>query len=196
MTNTPWIPDDELMRHSCEADPTKSVLDNTEPWESGEFDLGDLAIDPPVPDIHHPYLRVQLGEESALIPLVQAKEILNLDPVDILPVPAVPDWVLGVHDWRGELLWLLDIERLLGFPAICQPHARMVRLKGVVVRVNHQSLGVVVRSIDDIELHDEETLKEVRTGLFPDSLLPFLGGYFVEGGPVIDLRSLATLPLR
>ncbi len=160
------------------------------------FDLGDLAIAPPTPDVRHPFLRFQLGPETALIPLTQATEILHLEPVDILPIPAVPDWVLGVHDWRGELLWLLDLERLVGLSSVCQPHARSAQLQGVVVRINHQSLGVVVRSIADIELHDEAMLKPVRSGLFSDSLLPYLGGYFVEGGPVLDLRSIATLPLH
>ncbi|MEL7085503.1 MAG: chemotaxis protein CheW [Cyanobacteria bacterium P01_A01_bin.3] len=169
---------------------------------AGDLDLGDLAIAPPTPDIRHPFLRFQLGQETALIPLAQATEILPLEPVDILPVPAVPNWVLGVHDWRGELLWLLDLERLVGLPSVCshqslnRSRARSAQLQGVVVRVNHQSLGVVVRSIADIELHDEATIKPVRSGLFPDTLLPYLGGYFVEGGPVLDLRSLATLPLH
>ncbi|MEM9568348.1 MAG: chemotaxis protein CheW [Cyanobacteria bacterium P01_E01_bin.34] len=168
----------------------------------GDLDLGDLALSPPTPDIRHPFLRFQLGQETALIPLVQATEILPLEPVDILPIPAVPVWVLGVYDWRGEFLWLLDLECLVGLPSVCshtamnRSQARSAQLQGVVVRVNHQSLGVVVRSIADIELHDETALKPVRSGLFPDTLLPYLGGYFIEGGPVLDLRSLATLPVH
>ena len=58
-----------------------------------------------------------------------------------------------------------------------------------------QKLGIAVQAVQDIDLYDEDRLQEAGPGVFPEQLLPYLGGYFVDAGPVIDTRTLEHLPL-
>ena len=156
--------------------------------------LEGLTLEPPAPDTRQAFLRFRLGDDWALLPLSQATEILQLPPVDILPVPAMPAWVLGVHNWRGEMLWLLDLDRLVGFPSICSGQHHLRSLRAIVVEIQGHPLAIAVEEVRDIELHDEDKLQPTATGLFSDGLLPWLGGYFVDGGPVLDARTLQSLP--
>jgi positive phototaxis protein PixI len=41
-------------------------------------------------------------------------EIISLTPQQIVPLPDVFPEVIGVHNWRGEVLWLVDLGYLLG----------------------------------------------------------------------------------
>ncbi|WP_017327738.1 chemotaxis protein CheW [Synechococcus sp. PCC 7336] len=163
--------------------------------QAGVTGLEGFALEPPAPDLRQAFLRLQLGEEWALLPLAQATEILHIHPVDILPVPAMPTWVLGVYNWRGEMLWMLDLNALTGMTSVCELESAQQSVKAIVVQVGQQKLGIAVQAVQDIELYDEDRLQEAGPGVFPEQLLPYLGGYFIDAGPVIDTRTLDYLPL-
>ncbi|MDY7016132.1 MAG: chemotaxis protein CheW, partial [Cyanobacteriota bacterium] len=62
------------------------------------------------------FLRFYLSaKDAALLPVSCVKEVLQVVAADILPVPHLSDRLLGVYNWRGEMLWLVDLNRLLGF---------------------------------------------------------------------------------
>jgi positive phototaxis protein PixI len=56
-------------------------------------------------------------KNTALLPLNSVKEVLNIPIADILPVPHMPECLLGIYHCRGEMLWLVDLGQQLGFAA-------------------------------------------------------------------------------
>lgn len=81
------------------------------------------------PDIHSPetpqsadhltpdlqFLQVYLAaERSLLLPVQQLVEILTIAQSQVVPLFQMPPWVMGVHNWRGEVLWVVDLNHLLG----------------------------------------------------------------------------------
>ena len=148
-----------------------------------------------VPPLHEPFsqrfLRFSLGSTSGLLPLEQLAEVFTVKFVDILPVPEMPECVLGLCSWRGKMLWLVDLNQLVDDP---QPY-RKLELSTLVVQLNEQFLGLVVPSIDDIEQHDPETLQPIDVGLFPQGLLPFVKGYLPGvNGVVFAPEAIARYP--
>lgn len=158
--------------------------------------LDPLTLDPPLPpETRQRLLRFSLGsEDSALLPLEQIAEILRINVAEILSVPKMPSCVLGICNWQGEMLWLVDINHLVGYPPI--DWTVVVSPMVIVIQLNQQSVGLVVQQVKDIELHELSQLQRAETGLFPPKLLPFiLGALPGDDGVVLDVTAITQYPL-
>jgi positive phototaxis protein PixI len=160
--------------------------------------ISDLLSEVPLtPDTRQRLLRFSLGrEDSALLPLEQITEIFRVNPAEILPIPEMPSQVLGICNWRGEMLWLIDLNHLVGSPPLFQQEPVLAPPVIMVVQVNGQSVGLVVPQVNDIELHDLQQLQPAAAGLFPPKLLPFVLGALRGGnGTVLDATAITEYPL-
>ncbi|NJO79827.1 MAG: hypothetical protein HC827_15820 [Cyanobacteria bacterium RM1_2_2] len=74
------------------------------------------------------FLRLRLTPQvPVLLPIQQLTEVLNVPEYQIMPIPDLPAWVMGVHNWRGEILWMIDSGHLCGLdPWYQQPMSRSV----------------------------------------------------------------------
>lgn len=149
------------------------------------------------PETGERLLRFPLGDQdNALLPLNQITEIVRVNVAEILPVPEMPNQVLGICNWRGEMLWLIDLNHLVGCLPLFQQRPVLVPPVVMVVQVNGQSVGLVVPQVNDIELHDLQQLQPAAVGLFPPKLLPFVLGAIRGGnGIVLDVTAIAQYPL-
>lgn len=107
-------------------------------------------------------------------------EVFQVSLADILPVPDVPGCVLGIYNWRGEMLWLVDLEYMLGYPPLTPAASSLPTLMAIVLQTPGKSLGLVVRQLIDIEWLDIEQMKAVNPELFSRQILTFLQGYFIN----------------
>lgn len=159
----------------------------------------------PSSDTSEKFLRFKLGlEGKALLSLSIIHQVMRVSAAEILPVPQMPGCVLGIYNWRGEMLWLVDIGQLLGFPALYgDPNlsngGQAGEIMAIVVQTNEQYLGLVVPQINDIELHDIKGLNVPSIGLFPPEVLPYLQGYLIgderEVLMVLNAEAIAQTPL-
>lgn len=142
------------------------------------------------------FLRFALGSsDSGLLLLEQISEILSITVAQILPVPEMPSCVLGIYNWRGKMLWLIDLDSLVDYSnpsTLGKPDTLMA----MVIELNGQAMGLVVQYVNDIELHDCEQIQSVTPGLFPPKLLPFIQGYLPGvNGIVLAPEAIARFPL-
>lgn len=159
--------------------------------------LEALILEPLPPDTRVRLLRFPLGiQDSVLLPLEQIAEILQIDVTEILPIPEMPNCILGIGNWRGEMLWLLDFNNFVGYPSLLQLQPTSTAIAIIVVQINHQSLGLAVQQVNDIELHDLQQLQAVPFGLFPPDLLPLIQGILPGcSDAVLDLQAIIHCPL-
>lgn len=156
----------------------------------------DLLIlnEPLPPETRQRLLRFPCLEESALLPLEEITEIIRLNVTEILPVPEMPNCVVGICNWRGEMLWLVDLNHLIGGKSMTLTTA--ANPVAMVIQVNEQAVGLVVSQVHDIELHDLQQLQPAVAGLFPTQILPFVKGALLEGkGIVLDVNAISQCPL-
>lgn len=163
------------------------------------INLAPLPLDLP-PETRQRSLRFMLGaEDSALVPLEQITEMLKVEIAAILPVPGTSPWVLGVCNWRGEMLWLIDLCDFVGYPSPFQPNSPSAPMPTavmvMVVQINHQFVGIGVQQVSDIEQHDMQQLQPVIAGLFPPGLLPLVVGLLPGGDAVFNLKAIAECSL-
>lgn len=143
------------------------------------------------------FLRFALGShDKGLLPLDAIAEVINVTVADILPVPEMPSCVLGIYNWRGKMLWLVDLNHLVDYRPLLQPGTTLESVMAMVIQMNGQSIGLVVQLVKDIELHDATQLQKAPVGLFPPRLLSFVKGYLLNAdGLVFDTEAIARCPM-
>lgn len=150
---------------------------------------------------HHPnaadvrFLRFYFNaKETALLPLHSIQEVLKVPVAEILPVPQMPDCILGIYKWRGEMLWLVDLPYQLGFELTQTDRCSSGALPAIVIQSDRKFLGLVVPQISDIETLSLQKLQPSPSA-FPTPLLSMMQGYFPSSNsPVLDANALIQDP--
>lgn len=154
----------------------------------------DLSfLEASAPDLRQKFLRFQLcPQNAALLAVEHIAAVVPTSISDILPVPQMPECVLGLYNWRGEMLWLVDLSCQLGFPSFFTTNATLSTLMTIVVQVGGQSLGFVVRQVHDIERYEPQQIQAPISELLPSQLLPFVQGT-LDSDQTIVLNASALL---
>ncbi|WP_016952358.1 chemotaxis protein CheW [Anabaena sp. PCC 7108] len=142
------------------------------------------------------FLSFHLGvRDTAVISLHHITEVLRISMTEICGVPQMPNCVLGIYSWRGEMLWLVDLEEMLGYPPVLQSSNLLSKMMAVVLENEGKYLGLLVRQLTDIESLDTQQMKTPSPDLFHSAISPFLQGYFTNGSEemIFNLDALAIL---
>ncbi|MCW5313253.1 chemotaxis protein CheW [Nostoc sp. KVJ3] len=127
------------------------------------------------------FLSFNLGlRDTAVISLQHITEVLQVSLPEICSVPQMPSSVLGIYNWRGEMLWLVDLEAMLGYSPISQGANLISKMMAIVLENKGKYLGLLVRQLIDIEWLDTQQMKPPTAELFYPKISPFLEGYFIN----------------
>ena len=142
------------------------------------------------------FLSFNLGtNDLAVIPLQHIAEVLQVTLTEICGVPQMPNCVLGIYNWRGEMLWLVDLEEMLGYPPLLQGSNLVSKMMAIVLENDGKYLGLLVRQLIDIEWLNLENMKAPSAELFYSAMSPFIESYFMntEEEIVFNLDALAII---
>lgn len=132
----------------------------------------------------HKFLRFKLADtDVGLLPVEGVLQAIQVDLADILPVPQMPSCVMGVYNWRGDMLWLVDFQHLLGLKSLLSSEnsrSNAITCMAIVIEINNRIMGLVVERVEDIEERDRFQMQSLAAGLFSADLQQFLQGYFVN----------------
>lgn len=142
------------------------------------------------------FLRFHLmPDTTALLPVHQMTEVLTMASSEIVPIPGMPAWVMGVHNWRGEILWMVDLGYLLGLTPLYQQATSRSTYTAIVVRSAQQvpsrqqagrqntdgkMLGLLVSRVEDMEWCDPDLIQSPPEATVAPELVPFLRGYWLK----------------
>ncbi|MBR8826938.1 MAG: chemotaxis protein CheW [Gomphosphaeria aponina SAG 52.96 = DSM 107014] len=126
------------------------------------------------------FLQFQLGKDKGLLWAEIVREIITVPESEILPVPQMPECVIGIYSWRSEMLWIVDLENLLGYHSPLLNSSANLSLMTMIVELDGQFLGLVVQDVNDIVEYDLQAMQPPSLELFSGFLLPFILGHFTE----------------
>ncbi|WP_042341860.1 chemotaxis protein CheW [Calothrix sp. PCC 7507] len=127
------------------------------------------------------FLSFNLGvKDTSVISLQHITEVLKISLTEVCSVPQMPNCVLGIYNWRGEMLWLVDLEEMLGYPPLLQDLDSVSKMMAIILESDGKYLGLLVRQLMDIEWLDTNQMKAQSTELFYPAMSPFLQGYFIN----------------
>ncbi len=127
------------------------------------------------------FLSFSLGiSDTAVIPLEQITEVVQIPLTEICGVPQMPNCVVGIYNWRGEMLWLVDLEEMLGYPPLLQGSNFLSKMMALVLEHDGKYLGILIRQLIDIDGLDTQEMKQTSGEVFYPEMTPFLQGYFIN----------------
>lgn len=142
------------------------------------------------------FLRFYLvPDTTAILPVQQITEVLTMPISQVLPIPHMPAWVMGVYNWRGEILWMVDLGHLLGLTPLYQQANSRSTYTTIVIHSSQQvpgrqragspltgskTLGLLVNRVEDMEWCNPDLIQLPPQSATPDKLVPFLRGYWLK----------------
>ena len=129
------------------------------------------------------FLRFPLSHETTgLLSLDRLVEVIKVSPKEILPIPQVPDYLLGIANRRGEAVWIVDLLYLMGATHLSQRELVPEVYMAILVQAQDQAIGLLVEQVSSIEVYNPSNLQPFPAQTLPSRLLAFLEGYFVDSG--------------
>jgi purine-binding chemotaxis protein CheW len=113
-------------------------------------------------------------------------------PVNITPLPNVPDWMIGVTNMRGDVVSIVDLRVFLGLERSAQGQARRM----LVVRTSQEDMvtGLIVDRVRGICRLPPEQFT-TPTSSFEDPVAPYLRGVSEHKGGLLVLLDADRLLL-
>ena len=131
------------------------------------------------------FLRLHLVPDTkVLLSIQQVGEVLTIPVGQIVPIPHMPACVMGVHNWRGEVLWMVDLGHLCGLTPYYQQTIRIAHTAVVLQGYDgastqkSQTLGLVVDRVEDVEWCDPNVIQPLPLSTLASELAPLLRGYW------------------
>ncbi|MCP2728098.1 chemotaxis protein CheW [Limnofasciculus baicalensis] len=151
----------------------------------------DTRALPPSSNASEQFLRLHLiPDTTALLPIQQLIEVLTIPIGQIVPIAHIPSWVMGVYNWRGEILWMVDLGHRIGLPPWHQQKMGISTHTAVVLHIRSdqrtstnsksQMLGLVVNRVEDIEWCNSDLIQSPLSVSITPQLAPFLRGYWLK----------------
>ncbi len=127
------------------------------------------------------FLRFSLTNDvNGLIPLSDLQGTIEVQIKEILPIPEVSEYWLGLVNWQGEATWILDLSSLLGASHWFEGDSFYNSGFVMLIQVEKQTIGLLVKEVKGIESYDRTLCFPISDVISFEELSSFLGGYFVD----------------
>lgn len=104
---------------------------------------------------------------QALLPTEHLTEILSLTPSQIVPIPDTLPAVMGVCNWRGEVLWLVDLGSFLGFEPLHAQGSHHTHYSVIVIHHQGKIIGLTVNQVGQMVWCDPAQIQSPPTQITP-----------------------------
>ncbi len=117
---------------------------------------------------------------QALLPAHECLEVLPLPMSQVVGIPDMPPAVMGVANWRGEVLWLLDLASWLGFGSLLELAPNQINYNVLIIAQEKQRLGLVVTQVGQMFQCPLAQLQSPPGTEMTPTLAQCLRGYWVQ----------------
>ncbi len=146
-----------------------------------------MAIAPSPSSQTQQFLCFQLQETLAMLPTQQLTEILNLHVSQVVPIPDIASVMMGVCNWRGEVLWLVDLNYLLGFQPLYTQALRQGQVNVIIIHHQGQTLGLAVDRVEQMQWCNPNQFQPAPTSQITPALARCLVGCWANSNGSVAL---------
>lgn len=107
------------------------------------------------------YLTLMLPAQQVMLPTHQLLEVLSLSADRVSPIPDTPPFTMGVTNWRGEVLWVIDLSALMGLEPLFSQPLRLRKFPVVIVSHPTNPVGLAVVEVGKMVQCDPREFREV-----------------------------------
>jgi purine-binding chemotaxis protein CheW len=116
------------------------------------------------------------ADVHALLPLGSLQGVVENQPQEILSVPQMPAYLLGIINWRGKSTWVADLTYLMGGSYLTPtPQSKILMLQS-----STNTIGLLVDRTLSVVNYDATLALPLDEGLLRAPMLSLLNGYFLD----------------
>ncbi|MGF1485987.1 MAG: chemotaxis protein CheW [Prochloraceae cyanobacterium] len=160
------------------------------------------------------FLQFHLAPDTkVMLPIDRLTEVMTIPLGQIVPIPHMNPEVMGVYNWRGEILWMVDLGKIVGLLPWYEQTANKANYKAIVINIEQQDpkniaktieikLGLVVSRVEDIKWCAEKSIYKTFKSSRAIKLADFLEGCWLNSDnkeeiPILSGQTLLNyLPAR
>jgi positive phototaxis protein PixI len=128
------------------------------------------------------FLSFSLPSNLAILPTQNLTEVLTLSAQQIVPIPDLDPSIVGVCNWRGEVLWLVDLQALLNGEAL--PPLQGSHYSAIILNHNGQTLGLLVSQVTQMVWCHPSEIQSLphaqQKSQTHSQTSPFIQGYWIS----------------
>jgi positive phototaxis protein PixI len=117
---------------------------------------------------------------SMMLPTIDLVEILNLPFAQITPIPDTANFVMGVCNWRGEVVWVIDLSFKLGFEPLYRQGYNLTSCSVILLQTQGMVVGLAVKKIGQMLWCDRNKILPSPPTLANSQLSSYLQGYWLS----------------
>ena len=111
-----------------------------------------------------------------------------------MPIPHVTESWLGIVNWRGEAIWILDLAGFLGEEHWCRKATIDNQAMAILIQLKTQTVGLLVRQVHTIESYERSELLPIPESMLHLQQQKFCQGYFLDpDGQALMLINFSNL---
>lgn len=135
------------------------------------------------------YLKLQLEFPILSVVLLEhIQEVLVMPIEQITFMPSMPEYVLGLMNRRGKVLWVIDLPHMLGL----EPLGRDIRQYHIaIIKLDNMLLGLAVQQVQGVTRLTEEEIESSLHNSAPDVITYFKGCVLQEEESLLVLNTEA-----
>jgi positive phototaxis protein PixI len=130
------------------------------------------------------YLTFALGSTddsySMMLPTADLVEILTLPFAQITPIPDTANFVMGVCNWRGEVMWVLDLSFKLGFEPLYRQGYSQTSCSVILLQSQGMVIGLAVKKVGQMLWSDRNKILPSPPSMANSQLATYLQGYWLS----------------
>lgn len=141
------------------------------------------------------FLQFSLNADiTGLLSLDRLVEVIKIHPQEILPIPELPEYWLGIANRRGEAVWIVDLPYLIGDVHLSQRELVPEVCMAILIQAKDQAIGLLVEQVSSIEVYNLNNLQTFSSQTLSSKLRAFLEGYFIDSeGNTLALLDVDTI---
>jgi positive phototaxis protein PixI len=116
----------------------------------------------------------------ALLSLNNLQGAIELPVSEVLPVPQMAPYLLGIVNWRGKSTWVADLAQFMGGEYYSQRCPQATKATALMVQVGTTTIGLVVDQTISVTTYDPALAIPIDDNFASAKTCRFLAGYFLD----------------
>jgi len=140
-------------------------------------------------------------DQQALLPTQQLLEIVKVNLSQITAIAGISTSVMGVYNWRGDVIWVVDLASLLGYKPLYAQEYEQGRFQDrchiIFLRSQEYVLGFAVSRVGQMIRCDPNAIQTSGFTFTNPAMMKACRGYWLNGSNetflVLDGNAIAQL---
>ncbi len=119
-------------------------------------------------------------DAQALLSLNNLQGAIELPVSEILPVPQMAPYLLGIVNWRGKSTWVADLAQFVGGEYYTQRCPQATKATVLMVQIGSTTIGLMVDRTISVMTYDPVLAIPINDNFVTAKMRRFLAGYFLD----------------